>query len=551
MQMLREETTDFSRGMDDSSAATAFPADAVQMLQNGRIQPDGTVRVRGGTQRAHAAPLTDSGGSAAQGYGAVEFRTTAGVAQWVVFIGDRMYYSTDEGATWTSPAGATGLRVDYWSLVTMEKAGTVYLLCANGSGTLYKWDGATWSAEAGPAAGIKYLAVFNGRLYASNGRYLYASAIADFSTWPVPSGLFLQIHTHDGEPITALYQIGPHLLVFKRSSTAYVDGFGNADIVVAAGATGFSRSVGCVAFRSIVGVGDNAACWLSERGVEYYEPGKGIQLRSSRVQKFFRGVAWGTIQSNPGMPSAAYSASSAEYHLALPTTGLQNNRTVVLNLITGAVAIDKTADADGGTLYLDGDGFLSYSATAAYYEARSVGGYLTLVTDADAGEPIGVDAGGFLTSITVDWRSATLFTADRGEEVGLINAVGYDGYVRWREYGTKDNAASDGTGGAPIAFVMVTRPYLLRSASRTKWVRVAYIAAIADEEAEVQVALRAGGRTGALHQLTIPPTAFGQAKRRTVKVSGRGDAPQLEIRTTDQVRFTLAGVEGHVLREVA
>jgi hypothetical protein len=548
MQLLESAITDFSLGMDDSSAATAFPRNAVQALINGRVAPDGTIEVRGGSQKAHASALTDSAAAAAQGFGAYEFRTTAGTVQWVVFIGDKMYYSTDEGATWTSPAGATGLRKDYWSLGTMTKSGTTYLLCANGSNTMYSWDGTTWASVTGPATGMKRIAVFNGRLYATAGSFLYASAIADFTTWTVPNGLLLQIQTNDAEPITGLFQLGPHLLVFKRSSTSLVDGFGNSDIVVSAGATGFSRSVGCIAFRSICAVGDTGVCWLSERGIEYYSPGQGIKLKSERLRGFFSGIAWDTIATAQGVPCAAYVPGTHNYHLALPTTSSTNNRSVVLNLLTGAPAIDSQGDPDGEiTLYVDDDGYLA--AGTGRYEVRSVGGYLRLVTNADGGEPLTEDANGYLASSSITSYSSCLFIADRGEEAAVLQGVGYDGFVRYREYGTLDNVASDETGGAAIEFVLVTGPMLFKRAARRKTGRIVHVGVIADAVASLRVALRANGRLGTVHTMSIPATAFDQPQRKKVQVAGTGDSLQVELRTNDAVRIALVGVSAEMLWE--
>lgn len=547
MKLLEELGTDFSGGMNDSAAATAFRRNEVAALLNGRVFPDATVGTRSGTQRAHAAAL--NGG--AQGYGAVSFRTDAGTKQWIAFVGDAALVSADEGASWTMIA--TGLRTDYWSFATMSMSGVTYLLAANGSASIYTWDGTTWGAVSGAPSGVKYIATFNGRLYASghSGSLVQASAIADFNTWTIPSALTLQAQTNDADTPSGLYQIGPHLLVFKRESTSYIDGFGNSDIVVAAGATGFSRSVGCIAFRTIVGVGDNAVCWLSTRGVEMYVPGQGIKLVSTRLRTFFAALARSTIDVSPGLPSAAYDAPRQNYHLALPKTGTENNRTVVINVLTGAASIDQVNDASGGTLFVDGVGYLSFSDTPTFYEARSQGGYLSLEADASDGEPVTSDGEDYLASATVGWLPSTLFSADRGEEVGAINSLGYDGFVRYHETGAKDDVMSDGTGGAPIGFFLVSRPHLFAAANLRKRVRALYVSGVADADAEVTLALRTRGVTGALRTLTLPASSLDQPRRVKALVSARGDNPQIELRTTAQVRFSLLGAAAEILREEA
>src|SRR5690606_10552433 len=112
--------------------------------------------------------------------------------------------------------------------------------------------------------------------------------------------------------------------------------YGNSDIIVAAGSLGLSRSVGCVAFRSICGAGEHGVLWLSERGVEHYVPGGPIRLVSEGLRTFFENLPWANIYNEPGVPTALYYPLAREYWLLLPTLGTQNSETFVYNLIKGA-----------------------------------------------------------------------------------------------------------------------------------------------------------------------------------------------------------------------
>ncbi|KKL14918.1 hypothetical protein LCGC14_2510810, partial [marine sediment metagenome] len=358
--LLNQETTNFSTGMVDSAAATAYPRFSVAQIINGRLQPDGTIKRRSGTIRTSSAVA-----NAGLGYGGSQFTLADGTDLIVAILGTKAKKSTDKGATWTEIA--TGLRQDYYSFATMRIGATNYLFMANADATIKRYDGTTWDTLPNAPAGVKFLAVFNGRLYAAghSGIIVQGSKIYDPTIWASPDGLTVQILTHDGDPPTGLYQIGPHLLVFDRDATSYIDGFGQQTIIVAAGATGFSRSVGCVAFRTIVGVGDNAICWLSLRGVEYYSPGIGILLVSRGLQTFLQTVDWENIQNNQGRPSATYDAQEQNYLCALPTTGTRNNRMVVVNLRQNiqyqrpgpkaAASIDRTLSTSGGGLLFGGD----------------------------------------------------------------------------------------------------------------------------------------------------------------------------------------------------
>lgn len=555
--LVAETQTNWNMGMLDSVSVSKMPSDSASLILNGRIMPDASVIRRDGTQRTHSAALVAS----ATGFGGKLFTTAAGVRQLVAFFATKAFRSVDYGATFAEIA--TGLRQDYYSFATMRVGSTNYLYAANGDTTIKQWNGTTWTTLSNAPSGVKYIAVFNGRLWAAghNGVVVQGSKIADPTVWSsAAGGVAVQVLTHDGLELTGLHQIGPHLLVFDRQATSYIDGFGDQTLVVASGGTGFSGSVGCIAFRSIVSVGDNAVCWLSERGIEHYSPGSGIQLVSKGVQEFLSGIARDHIFANPGTPSAVYDEQTQDYHLALATLGTRNNRSVVLNLLQNvqwqrpgpraAASLDRYVDPDGALFFaLGSDGYLTTTGDSSGWEMKAGSDdYLEIVTDGSGGEAMGVDSG-YLSSVTNDTLPASLFMGPTDDGVLRIYSCGYDGFVRLHEEGDGDDVLSDGTGGSDVTLTFTPRPFLFGLPRHRKRARVVNVAGTSPTQAEVSVVVRAGGRQSAARTLTIPSASLDQPKRARVSVTGSGDAPEVVLTTSDKLRITLVSLAAEPLQE--
>ena len=544
MRLLPEGNESFNGGMQDSSPANKFRSNEVALLLNGRVTPDGAVRSRGGSKRTHAGAL------AGQGYGAIEFRPTGGAVQWVVFAGGSMYTSTDEGVTWTQRASL--LRQDYWSLAIMQIGANQTLLCANGGANIHTWDGTTWgtlaapAGETGPPAGVKFLALFNSRLYVAghNGNVVQASKIGEPAIFTMPPGLYLPVQTHEGDnEITGLFTEGENLLVFKRESTSAINGFGVTDLVVAAGQTGVSRSVGCVGFRTIRAVGDQGVMWLSERGLEWLRRGRGIELASKGLTRFFReDVAWGEIADSRGIPVALHLPDEQEYVCYVPTATQRNDYGIVFHLAHGACALDRPGALSAGTLYVDADGSLSFSAQPDRSKVRLLNGALAL---ADAGRPgLSVDVvGGALTIVQPAHTPSAFTIADRTLEQNTPVSVGYDGFVRVHgEDIQRDDLLANETGGAEIGFHLRSRPFLFGSAFARKRARTVEVLATAEEAAALDVALVADGVPQRAHRRSLSITQGRAPKRERLFVKGTGRTLQAEVRNTSGPGWELAGI---------
>ena len=548
-RLLSEITADLGGGMNDSAAPLSMPKNAARTLYNARLNPDGTAQRRSGSIRLSAAPLF-----AGTGYGGSRFTTAGGTDQMVVIFGDEAFSTADYGGTW-SAAIANGLREDYYSFASMRVGATNYLFAANGDTTVKRWNGTVWDTLPNAPSGVKYLACFNGRLYATghSGVLVQASAIGDPTLWASPDGLTIQV----ADVPTGLYQIGPHLLVFNRHATSYIDGYGEQTIVVASGATGFSRSVGCVGFRTVVGVGDNAVCWLSERGVEYYSPSAGIQLLSKSVQMFLQGIDWEELYANPGRMTAAYVDGAQDYVLGLSTNGVRNNRELVLNLLDevqyqrvgprGSATIDQLNSPVGGDVLLGSDdGIYLANVDGGSEVGADADGYLTL---AASGVTLGGDLDGYLGAVTNDTLPATLFTAPSATNPSTLYSLGYDGYVR-RHFGvSKDDELSDGTSGTDVTMTIVSRPFMLGRARQRKRVREVYVSAISDEDATVEVAVRGGGVETRRHTLTFAATGLQQSRRKRAMVNVVADDPQVVCFVTSDAKVALVGVGAELLKE--
>ena len=558
MRLLYEETASFAGGMNDSAAATAYQPNEAQFILNCRIAPDGTAQVRRGSRRL----MLDSPG-AGVGYGGVEFELTDGRPQLVIFVGERAFASDDDGATWAEIA--SGLPEAYWSLTTMRIRDKVNLIAANGGEHVYRWDGETWDTLPGAPAGVKYLATFNDRLYAAghDGNMIVASKIRDPEEWTPPDGLEYQIGIHDGGGITGLAVAGAYLLIFKRDSVAWLDGFGNSDIIVGQGPRGVSQSIGCVAFRTIQSFGDRGVVWLSERCIHLYLNGEVHSITDRQLREFFgSGVNWELIDERPGVPVGAYHPALHEYWLALPSRDVQrpqNDTVIVANGVTGALTIWRnagTSPALSPADVVDAQGFRIAALLPAYSFVEDDHGCIYFEGPFVGPDPEGLRIGDVVFPVEVyeaqvghgGYAHAALFKAGRDR----ILSLGADGIVRHLDHGEWDDEWPDGSFGIPFAAEVLTRPMLFGQPFRRKRARVIDVLATADRDAEVEVSVVARGKDGAPRTLEFPAAEGKQPRRKRALVNGVGDTLQVRLRTT-KAGLRIAGIRlaAEVLRQVA
>jgi len=540
--------------MYDSVAPTRYPNGSCALLENGRIQADGTVRRRYGSVRSSVTAITTE----AVGYGGTMFQPVGKEAQICVWYGSEFYVSEDWGFSWSLIA--SNQREQYWSLASMRIGASSYLLAANGGDTIKRWDGTTYDDVPNAPSGVTSIATFNGRLYATghSGVFVAASEIANIEVWAAPNGILLQVGTHDYEENTAMHQIGDHLLVFKRNSTSHIDGYGEQTLIVAQDEQGFSRSVGCIAPRSIATIGDVGLAWLSLRGVEYYTPQTGINMVTRSVDEFMSQIDWESAYNYPEQMVATYDSKEQNYILAMSTNGIQNNRLLVLNIR------ENVLDQRRGKIVAAGyDKLLSaavneytFGALDSYLKDDVAGeellpdvdGYITLAGTGVAGWPV-EDFDGYLVSALTNYMPTALFTAPAAGNPTAMWSLAHDGYCRIHWGVDKDDTRYTMTGGVEVYMTVISKPKLMGKPRHRKKGRVIHVATLQESSAAVQVRLRGRGTTTAFKTLTMDALGLDHASRKRAGVSLVADAPQVEIKTKDDVRLSLLGLSAEVLKE--
>ena len=550
MILDREAQTSFARGMRDSAAPTEYAKDELASLLNGRPSRVGnSIRRRGGSLRTHSVAL--NGGQ--PGYGAIELYTAARDQRLVVVAGGKWYESSDQGESWTEIASATGYGALAWKFVIMRVGAENRVLGANGGDHPVSWNGAGAVTELTEwPAGIKHLAVMNDRLYGSDGSItVIGSKVGDPATLATAEGgLNVKCQSHDGDPeVTGLWTHGLIMLAFKRGSVGYLDGYGFNTLQVQSGARGLSRSVGCIAHRSIAPAGDGGVCWLSERGVEYLAPGSlSPVLVSGAIQGFMDTLDLAGIRSNPGLPCAIWWQRAEEYWLAVPSANAtQNTHIIVFRPPLGrqrppALWLFPSAQtASGGTLFIDEDGILQFTESLTRSKVRIVNGILEL--DQTTGSFVKIDGEGLLQLAVIETSPVTLFVADKGAEHERPYSVGSDGFVRELEVGKLDDVAADGTGGDLVRATIRSRPFVHGDPLRRKKPAHVRLSAIG-EEPTTQATVRLIGDGAQFQERTVTIPRGSATRPRPVKVrmgGGKAAAIQVEVEFTDQI--TLEAIE--------
>lgn len=560
MQLLREVDEGFYYGMRTGVVDDEFRKGEVAFIMNARPS------ARGGV----CQPIGDFEGvgrpTAGIPYGLVELTTAAGAKQLVEIVGDTAYYSTDEGANWSAIAGATGLREDYWSFAIYREGSSNVLCCANGGTSAYQYDGTTWSTISNIPSGTKYLEVLGDRLIAAGGSgvTVAASKVSDIDNGygATSGGWTVKATTHDGDvEITGLFTLGSVLLVFKQKSVGYIEGFGYQTLQVAAGARGLSRSVGCVAHRTIAPLGDDGVAWLSRRGVESYRVGGRVTLISHQVQEIVDSVHWAHIEDAPGEPSAIWVEGLQEYWCSLPLgvpgcewlyayrpprlsdDGVQLPAVHYL-ILPGTIAAQATVAIDSEQRLIRG-------ATWSSLDVRHQ--WMTVDADERLGIAIGPAVGGQLTQseqfeLQYDYDSATespprsLAMATRsGEPKPCFGAV--SGYVVWAEEPRT----------SPVTvprWEIVGRPYAFGDHFVKKKAKVVGVigaanapSVLAQYSYAATVRVAADGAYGTDRFVSFG-NSVGQPDQKHRRVGGRGN--QMQVYMSSNVNVSVHGYDLHV-----
>lgn len=454
-------TSGFKAGQNDTAVvADDFGKDQAALLLNVRPDFDGGAATRGGTRLRSAVVA----GTLADSRNALFFFRGNGTPQLVAVVmmaaGTQNIYTSADALTWTSRA--TGLTAGSWSATSLRQTNTNYLLMVNGSH--YKsWDGTTMNNITGIASGTKYIVAANRRLWASAGDVATASKIGDFNTWDYPDGLFLPITTDDGDTgIVGLGVLRSRVVVCKKRSVSFIDGFGNSDVIVAAGPVGISGSVGLQWPRTLLQAGDGGLCFRSSRGMELTNGEDVAQVGSgvrAMLSTFVSTTASGDLLD---APMGWYNPVRNEFGV------LYANEGAVVNLTSGAAWRVSYADTHDELF-----------------------------------------AGICLAEYAIDGDTKPRLTAI--DQLGSVYAL---------EEGTKDVAAANGTGGATIVSQIDGALWDYGAPNRRKWGRILRATISGDGTATLQGL--ADGVAGNGHAAVVSGMTAGYAKRFKAGVSVRG-----------------------------
>ena len=294
--------------------------------------------------------------------------------------------------------GATASSAQY-DFLPVKIASTEYLLIANGSARMAKWDGVSEAAEAfGSTEGLSDIAVnfvelYYARLFAAGdsanpSRLYYSQAPGDTRTienWTVATesenvgGGFVEVGT-DSDPITGLFALSNQLLIFKRDSLYRLlgDRPGNIRIQPVNGTMQQPVHTACVR------VGD--VLYFLTSGGMYYFDGQTVQRKADadKVQLLLQ-------HANLADCTAAARGDRLYFAFREGEGEGANDAMLIYDLARGTYMLRRGFSAQGlyaagGTLYLlDGNGYVCRFEEGETYDGARIDAYWkTPMTDLDS-----------------------------------------------------------------------------------------------------------------------------------------------------------------------
>ena len=342
---------------------------------------------------------------------------------------------------------ATQASAAQYDFLPVKIASTEYLLIANGTARMAKWDGVSETAEAfGSAEGLSDTAVnfvefYYSRLFAAGdaqnpSRLYYSQAPGDTRTienWTAAtesenvSGGFVDVGT-GSDPITGLFALSNQLLIFKRDSLYRLlgDRPGNFRIQPVNGTMQQPVHTACVR------VGD--VLYFLTQGGMYYFDGQTVQRKTDadKVQLLLQGATLSDCV-------AAVRGDRLYFALREGTSETKNNAILIYDLARGTYMIRRGFQARGlyaagGTLnLLDGNGFVCRFEEGETYDGARIDAYWkTPMTDLDSKavnkrlEELYLRGNGGILSVEAVTESGTVYNerlmpggSDRILELGL------------------------------------------------------------------------------------------------------------------------------------
>jgi hypothetical protein len=348
---LAHLTNSFAGGANDSPAYTPERHDQAKQIFNGRIREDGSVKCRDGSKYQSASAWASSPNPADLN----EYTTSAGAYLWVGTCrqNGNVYVSSNFGSTWSQLVTSGAITGPITSAVATD-GGVRKIVVAGYSGGLFVITDAststTWTTGGGtsPTNSPAFVASHADRLWVAeaDSQTLYGSAIDNMDSWTTPDGIVLTIGG-DGEPIRGLKSTGTHLLVFKETKIAYVDGYGNSDILVASGTKGIPTAASIFAKTAVIT--PYGLIFTTSAGVFAFSDTGAVTPLSGAISEWWNDSYWATVTdpypTRGTIPQAVYLPDSHEYIVGIQassgTTTYGMDRLVRINLKTGAITVDS------------------------------------------------------------------------------------------------------------------------------------------------------------------------------------------------------------------
>lgn len=168
--------------------------------------------------------------------------------QLLLAAGTTLYYSTSTSIAFgftTGPSSFAGTAGCAFAAFHDASANVCYIV--DGTNKLWKWTGSTLSSIATAPANLKTIAVYNNRLFATDGsNTIYWSGLNNGDTLNVSGsgGGNAVIQHYQNDPVRGLMAMGQSLFIFQTYSIARFTGWSQDDFNLSDGVRGFSPSTG-------------------------------------------------------------------------------------------------------------------------------------------------------------------------------------------------------------------------------------------------------------------------------------------------------------------
>jgi len=566
MRLEIEGDTSFALGMNDSAAADERQPGEATLLENCRITKTGNAARRRKGLRQMGFPASTNEVRAG-----IEYVTSAGTRYIIAIANTTAYYSTDYGATWTSLGSLGGAATARYTLLTMDEGGTrrCIILCA----TAAKQVTVTAMANiSNLPSGAEFGTVMGNRLIVAghDGSEVAASKVEDIDNGygVTDGGWTVRAQTHENEgAITGLFTLGSAVLVFKRRSVGYIEGFGYQTLQVEVGSRGLTRSLGCVSAGSIQAIGDDGVMWLSDEGWVFYQVGGRPTLVSHGQQTLVDSLPMDLIESYPWLVCSLYYPAEREYWCAVPVgsqyvSAISARGPTVVYVFRPPSAnapaqsyrfhfgISESA-SERYTASLSAEGYLQLESHSGAQQATTFlpnDGYLKLTEAGEVGLEFVLSSGAFLGLASDNQAPSALWVANTGErEAPYVGGAGGSVYQAEDPYSDTDTAI----GGYEIMMRVRTRPYTFGAQIVRKKAKRVEVQSAQGADATLTVYGVADGVFGAAHTLSFAGATHGRPSQQRARVGGRGYAHEVLLETTDDMEIAAVAMRAQLLEDEA